>query len=161
MTALEGFDTALITGLHHVELTVSDLDRSIGFYEALGLKLRMRWSEGPDLCAEGFGVEGANIELAQLDGYGITLELIQFHTPAGAPTSAPLQDAGTAHLAFTVRDIFELHEALTAAGATVVSTPIREQSANWMQIVDPDGIRVEFIAPNGADVVPIGAVVSE
>lgn len=161
MTALEGFDTGLITGLHHVELTVADLSRSIAFYEALGLKLRMRWSEGPDLCAEGFGVEGADIELAQLDGYGITLELIQFNVPEGATTSAPIQDAGTAHLAFTVRDIVELHAALTSAGATVVSEPIRERSANWMQIVDPDGIRVEFIAPNGPDVVPVGAVVSE
>lgn len=160
MTALNGFNSGLITGLHHVELTVSDLSRSIAFYESLGLTLRMRWSEGPELCAEGFGVKGSDIELAQLDGYGITLELIQFFSPEGAGTSAPLQDAGTAHLAFTVQDIFELHAALTAAGADVVSEPIREQSANWMQIMDPDGVRVEFIAPNGEDVVPIGAVVS-
>lgn len=160
MTVLEAFDTGLIRGLHHVELTVADLSRSIAFYESLGLKLRMRWAEGPDLCAEGFGVPGADIELAQLDGYGITLELIEFASPEGAKKSAPMQDAGTAHLAFTVKDIFELHAALTAAGADVVSEPIREQSANWMQIVDPDGIRVEFIAPNGDDVVPIGAVVS-
>lgn len=151
----------LITRLHHVEFTVSDLDASIEFYSWLGFSLRMRWNEGPELCEVGLGLPSADIELAQLDGYGITLELIQFHGPKlGATRAAPIHDPGTAHIALVVSDIDQAHHEFIRAGVTVISPPVREQSADWMQIIDPDGIRVEFIAPHAPGTVPIGAVVS-
>lgn len=41
-----------VSGLNHVTLAVSDLDRALGFYcDILGLRLRARWDEGAYLEA--------------------------------------------------------------------------------------------------------------
>ncbi len=137
--------TALLRGVHHVSFAVSDLERSIAFYQALGFTLHDRWEEGPDQCATGLGVPGADIELAQLNGPGVLLELMWYKAPARtAPAPAP-QDVGCAHIAFETDDIHAAAAAITAAGAGVVSEVQTDPVAHWVQFTDPDGIRLELM----------------
>ncbi|MFF4776406.1 isochorismatase family protein [Microtetraspora fusca] len=154
-------DERRFQGLHHVCLTVADLDRSIAFYGAFGFREIMRWSETPEVCADGLGIPGAAIELAHLRGHGIVLELMVYSAPPAAKVAPSPADVGTAHLALVVDDIDAVHAAVTAAGATVVSDPVRDPSADSFQIVDPDGIRVEFIAPDPGGALPPTAVTPE
>lgn len=140
----------LFKGVHHVAFTVGDLDRSIAFYSMLGFELASRWKEGPDICAEGIGVPGASIELAQLKGHSMVLELIAFAAPAAEKLQPTPAHAGNGHLAFNVIDIDVAWSAIHAAGGKTVSAVKRDPAADWFQLMDPDGIRVEFVQVHGA-----------
>ena len=129
--------------LHHVGFTVRDLDRSIAFYECLGFAVAQRWREGPELCAKGLGVDGADIELVQMRRNGFVLELIAFRQPReNRPDPSQI---GNAHLAFAVADIDATCREIEALGGKLVSEVIRHPEADWAQLVDPDGIRVELL----------------
>ena len=57
-----------MTGLHHVGLTVSDLDASIAFYSALlGCRVRERSQNSGDEIETVTGVAGASIVTADLE----------------------------------------------------------------------------------------------
>lgn len=137
--------SSLLRGVHHVSFAVSDLERSIAFYEALGFSMHDRWEEGPEQCATGLGVPGADIEVAQLRGPGILLELMWYRTPEGTPTPPAPADVGSAHIAFDTGDIRAAAEAIAAAGARMVSEVQTDPVAHWVQFSDPDGIRLELI----------------
>ncbi len=137
--------TDLLRGVHHVSFVVRDLERSIAFYEALGFTLHDRWEEGPERCATGLGVPGADIELAQLRGPGVLLELMWYRAPEGTVTPPAPADVGSAHIAFETDDIRAAAEAVAAAGARPVSEVQIDPVAHWVQFTDPDGIRLELI----------------
>ena len=140
-----------LRGLHHASFVVRDLEVSVAFYEALGFTLAHRWHEGPERCEVGMATPGADIELVQLDGAGIRLELIRFDAPRGRPDAPAAQDIGSAHLAFTVDDIHSSTARIAALGGRPLSEPRYDASAWWVQVLDPDGIRIELIQPLGAD----------
>ena len=161
MSRIEQLADGLFTGLHHVSFTVSDLGRSVEFYRAFGFVELMRWTEGPEVCGAGLGLPDAEIELAHLRGHGIVLELIAYRAPRGEQQSAAPNHVGTAHLALLVEDIDAAAASIAAAGGTLVSPPRREeQSAARLQVVDPDGIRIELIEPAKDGRLPATAVVA-
>jgi catechol 2,3-dioxygenase-like lactoylglutathione lyase family enzyme len=137
--------TALLRGVHHMSFAVSDLERSIAFYQALGFTIHDRWEEGPERCAPGLGVPGADIEVAQLNGPGVLLELMWYRAPSGTGTAPAPADVGCAHIAFATDDIHAAAEAVAAAGAGMVSQVQTDPVAHWVQFTDPDGIRLELI----------------
>ncbi|MBX3598941.1 MAG: VOC family protein [Rhizobiaceae bacterium] len=133
--------------LHHVGFTISDIDRSIAFYECLGFVVASRWCEGPELCARGLGVEGSDIELVQMRRDGFVLELIAFRQPR--ENDPDPSQIGNAHLAFSVADIDATCAELAALGGRLVSEVIRHPEADWAQLIDPDGIRIEILMVHG------------
>ncbi|MDR2564469.1 MAG: VOC family protein [Bifidobacteriaceae bacterium] len=143
--------------LHHVGFTVRDLAVSVPFYEWLGFAEQLRWSEGPDQCQTGFGVEGAAVSVVQLLGYGMRLELIQWDAASVRGEVPPPNQVGSAHLGVTVEDIDAFYDAVKDGPWEIVSPPQRDPSADWLQVVDPDGIRVEIICV-GDQLGPDGAV---
>lgn len=145
MTAPTDSLRQLLRGVHHVSFAVSDLERSIAFYEALGFTPHDRWTEGPEQCATGLGVPGADIEVAQLRGPGVLLELMWYRTPAGERTPPAPADVGSAHIAFETSDIRAAAEAVAQAGGTLVSDVQSDPVAHWVQFTDPDGIRLELM----------------
>ena len=149
-----------MTGLHHVGLTVSDLDASIEFYRAvLRCTIRERSeSEGPDVESL-TGVPGARILTADLElGDGAVLELIQYVTPRADTLTQHRPQPGHTHIGFVVEDVDAAYERLTRYGSTPSSRPvvINEPGSAWDGIraiyaCDPDGRTIECLeAPDVA-----------
>lgn len=142
------------TGLHHVGVTVADLDRSLGFYrDLLGIGVRERVEDsGADLAAV-TGLPEAHVRIADLElGDGRVIELVEYVAPEGRPLHQRTCDPGSCHLAVEVGDVDAACRRLRAAGIEVRSDPVTLADAgpHWTGVrivyaVDPDGVTVELL----------------
>jgi catechol 2,3-dioxygenase-like lactoylglutathione lyase family enzyme len=143
-----------VTSLHHVGLTVSDLERSIEFYRAvLGCVIRERSeSDAPEIEAL-TGVAGAHIVTADLElNGGAILELIQYLVPKAGTLTQQRHEPGHTHIGFAVEDVDAAYERLAMSGSPPTSRPIviDEPGSAWHGIraiyaCDPDGRTVECL----------------
>lgn len=135
-----------VRGVDHIDLAVSDVERSLAFYLGvlgpLGLRVEARFEtyrHTEDLVYLGFGQE---------------------HVPGGQPeTRLGLRqadggehhyyDVGIEHLAFVVEDrgeVDDAYERCVAMGARIHCAPEEEDDMEGYYaffVFDPDGIRVE------------------
>ena len=107
-------------GLHHVGITVKDLDASIRFYhDVLGLEFSNEpspWFDGEEL-GRAVGVPGAALRQVSLLLGDTTLELLEYRSPP-SETDGPLgsNSRGASHVAFVVDDIEAKKAELEAKG---------------------------------------------
>ncbi|MFC7075209.1 VOC family protein [Haloarcula halophila] len=118
--------------LAHVALCVSDLDRSMAFYEALGFEETNRFTLN--------GVENVYLGRPGSDG-DIQLRYDPDRTTPIAPSRAD-----TDHVAFTVDDVDEQFETAIEAGGVAVLEPttIPEADAYAAFVEDPEGYTLEL-----------------
>jgi catechol 2,3-dioxygenase-like lactoylglutathione lyase family enzyme len=126
-------------GVHHVGLTVTDLDASCLFFtDLLGWKTV---GADPDYPAV-FVSDGA-----------VTVTLWQAKQPSSAIAFDKNNNTGLHHLAIKVIDratLDELYRKLVAAENIVIEfspEPLREGPTVHMMCYEPGGIRIEFIVP--------------
>ena len=142
-------------GLHHVGITVKDLDASISFYhDVLGLEFSNEpspWFEGEEL-GKAVGVAGnASLRQVSLLLGDTTLELLEYRDPP-SETTAPLasNNRGASHVAFLVDDIESAKAALEAKGIEFRS-PVNVVDEGvlagwrWVYFSDPDGYPLELV----------------
>jgi catechol 2,3-dioxygenase-like lactoylglutathione lyase family enzyme len=141
-------------GLHHVGITVKDLDASIRFYhDVLGLEFSNEpspWFDGPGL-GPAVGVPGAALRQVSLALGDTTLELLEYKTPP-SETKSPLQsnNLGASHVAFFVDDVEAKKAELEAQGVTFFS-PVNVVDEGvlagwrWVYFADPDGYPLELV----------------
>jgi catechol 2,3-dioxygenase-like lactoylglutathione lyase family enzyme len=146
-------DSESAAEIHHVGLTVSDLDRSAAFYRDL-LDLRdvaRNRLDGEAISGQTL-LPGTVIDVALLAGSNTLLELLCYRHPAPRPYALRPCDAGAAHVCIVVEDIEARVDALQRAGVALPSGPARlMHDDTWMIYVrDPDGIIVELIQPTAA-----------
>ena len=117
--------------LDHVGLVVTDMDRSLRFYEALGLELLRR--KGPS----GDGVSTAVLKIGDQ-------EINVFSDPAFIPAC---KGERIHHfcIAMETAGIADLIAALGRAGIEIAKGPIERRDGTSLFVSDPDGIRVELI----------------
>ena len=78
-----------VLGTNHTSFTVSSLDRSVGFFrDCLKFKLISRAPRDPAVVQKITGVEGADMEIAFLQGPGHTVELIEYKAPPNYPAAS-------------------------------------------------------------------------
>ncbi len=104
-----------VRGIHHVGITVADLDRSLRFYrDLLGMRVI-----GVSVEAVGaiVGMPGASARIADLDaGGGQLLELIDYGT-GSADAAPPGPDAvGSCHVSIQLEDLSGALARLASAG---------------------------------------------
>jgi catechol 2,3-dioxygenase-like lactoylglutathione lyase family enzyme len=144
-----------VSRIDHVGITVSDLDRALGFYrDVLGLRVIADATVTEPEVAELLGLDSVQLRIADLDsGDGRIVELIQYVQPKGRRIAYESSDSATAHIAFTVDDLAALRDRLTSAGATMVSRQpitINEpggafDGAICFYVRDPDGVILELV----------------
>jgi catechol 2,3-dioxygenase-like lactoylglutathione lyase family enzyme len=142
----------VIRGVDHTSFVVSDLDRSIDFYERLGADLEWRIDHddvAPLRSQVGFPTAVASVAQLRLPGDAYRLELIQYIQPKGAQSVPMRCDVGAAHLCLVVDDIHKEVERLHASHIEVVSDPQYfddgPDAGSWaVYFLDPDGITLEL-----------------
>lgn len=121
----------LIKTVAHIGYQVSNLTRSLAFYEPLGFKRQQRFSKASPQ---------GNIDVAFIEMGGAVLELYQL--PEG--TSFDVPRCGIDHLALEVSDLDAVQRKLATLGYPVDEGPVEEDNVRFLLIRGPDGERLEF-----------------
>ncbi len=149
---------ARITGVDHVGVTVSDVDRSLGFWrDLLGLGVTGRgvveWEHLDQLVA----LPGTKIEWCELalPGGG-KVELAQYHRPVGdAVPPGEENEPGRSHVSLLVDDLTEMLAMLRSNGVRArtddpVDIPLGAyEGGKAAYVFDPDGVELELIERKG------------
>jgi catechol 2,3-dioxygenase-like lactoylglutathione lyase family enzyme len=140
-------------GLHHVGVTVADLERSAAFYEDVFGGER-EWL----IEAEGDGVDqmtrvpGTSMRVTSLKlPYG-ALELFEFSSPEGRVNDRRLNDVGATHVCLEVDDVDAVYEKLGELGVECWYPPQEStegplKGLRFFYFQDPDGLMVEVLRP--------------
>lgn len=156
----------MIRGIDHINLVVSNLERSVRFYcDVLGFrKTHDVFMEG-DWIEAIVGLRGVKGKVAFVEppGGGVRLELLEYVAPTGEaqPENSRANTPGLRHIAFRVENIAAMAEQLRAAGVTLFSDPVRVPAGvvkfaagdkTLVYFLDPDGVILELAeyatAPN-------------
>jgi glyoxylase I family protein len=143
---------ALVTGVHHVSRTVSDMDRSIAFYVGLlGLEVVADEELAGPMIEQSTGLDGARLRFVELGlaGQGPFVELLAFHAPIGRAVDPRPCDVGAHHVALSVRDLRAVQATLTSAGVKFTASAQRIGgglfAGHWTAYcLDPDQLIVEL-----------------
>ena len=140
----------MILNTRHTGLVVQDLDREIQFYVKLGLIVSERRTESGKYIEKLVGVDGAIIEWAKLrDPNGGMVELIEYKNGRNGnqPKQGPVNQVGSAHIAYSVRDIEEACRIVRGSGGSVVNTPQQSPDGKVKVVYcrDPEGILIELV----------------
>jgi len=148
----------MIEAIDHVNIVVSDLERSVQFYTGLlGFKVQTRiklsgsWIDGVT------GLEDVRADVVYLtapDGVS-RIELLKYHRPVDAGEAEPARPnrTGLRHLALRVRNIEEAVARLKEAGVEFFSGPVAvpegvlKRKAGRKRLCyfrDPDGVILEL-----------------
>jgi catechol 2,3-dioxygenase-like lactoylglutathione lyase family enzyme len=107
----------------NVTINVRDLDKSISFYQSIGMTVKNRWGE----------------HYAQLTAPGIVIGL---HPTSDANLKA---NSGNISIGFTTDDFEETKSAMQKL--TIMTTERQEEGGEFLHFVDPDGTALYFIKP--------------
>lgn len=137
-SALVGFNERMpeMSGIHHIAVTVSDLEVSTRFYErVLGMSPASSL-DGPGLKRRLFALPG-----------GTNLGLTQHSTPPTGP-STPFEP-GLDHLGLAVRTIEDLQEWADHLTGLGIDHPglVEAPYGTALSFKDPDGTAMEFFTP--------------
>jgi catechol 2,3-dioxygenase-like lactoylglutathione lyase family enzyme len=141
-------------GLHHVGITVKDLEASIRFYhQVLGLGFVNEpspWFDDPGL-GPAVGVPAAALRQVSLKLGETTLELLEYRNPP-SDTESPLlsNNIGASHVAFHVDDIHATKAELESKGIVFYSeVNVVDDGVlagwRWVYFEDPDGYPLELV----------------
>lgn len=143
---------ASIVGLVHAGIQVADIDRSIAFYESLGLTLERRGLKDQPYLQRLVGYPGVTLDIAvmSIPGTDTFFEILQYHGTDGVPIDPATANPGTGHVCFLVDDLDAHYESLLARGVEFLSPPQTAEPGpisgrRVIYMKDPDGIRVEML----------------
>jgi glyoxylase I family protein len=131
----------VLLGFEHVNMVVSDLDRTLHFYvDLVGFRLKVR-KQTPN-----------GGQVAFIETKGAQLEIFQPKEKPRTPARlVPRDEAGIGHIALTVDDVDETYRRLSAAGVEFTEKPRLAINKEILYQVafckDPDGMLVEFGSP--------------
>lgn len=141
-----------IIGADHTSYTVSDLDRSLAFYNGV-LGLGILWQreiDNPYFC-EIIGFPGCSVRAAHLliPGSEHHIELFEYVQPGGSKADVRTMNVGSSHVSLVVADLPSAYEELQARGVEFRSPPVEitagANTGGWgVYLLDPDGITVEL-----------------
>ena len=142
------------TGIHHINIVVSDLDAAVAFFSLLGFSLRRskrisgKWLD----AVTGFDTVKAEYRALASPGSPVTIELLRFITPppGEAAGTGEANRIGYRHIAVAVDDIRKRRSELEAAGVEFISeVQTNSYGALMCYARGPDGILVELLQPEG------------
>jgi catechol 2,3-dioxygenase-like lactoylglutathione lyase family enzyme len=144
----------MIVGLHHIALSVPDLDAAVAFYiDHLGFTEAFTggWDGDRPDNDRVIGLDRTVARVAMLRHTNAYIELWEYHHPEPRPLEAPVSpaDHGLAHFCLQVTDIAAEYERLSAAGMTFHAAPVRLGASAAIYGRDPFGTIIELYEVSG------------
>ena len=146
-----------LNAVHHLGLTVSDIERSIGFYrDVLGMTLhRRRPHVDNDYVALQTGYAGVVLNVASFkvsEDSPVSLEVVQYMNHAGPVADTATNRPGNSHLCLTVNDLRVAFADLKGRGVSFKSDPVTitagpNTGGLVVYFYDPDGYTLELFQP--------------
>ncbi|MBD2429470.1 VOC family protein [Phormidium sp. FACHB-1136] len=140
----------MITGIRHIGLVVSDLDKALNFWcDVLGFQIQRKMEEsGPHLDAM-MGLENVQVTTAKLsDQNGNLLELLHFKSHPDKPIwGGTPYSTGLTHIALTVQNLDQTVQKLNQAGVTFPGE-IQKSPDGTVKVIyskGPEGILLELV----------------
>lgn len=141
-----------VRGVHHVAITVTDLDRSLALYQGgIGLKLDARRNmTDAGALAEAAGRKRLRGEEAMLSGPNVRIRLISYASAMRETAEVmPVSGPGYTHICFQGRHDDPIYPAALAAGATPLTRggkPVDLANTGYLYMYnrDPDGAMFEL-----------------
>jgi catechol 2,3-dioxygenase-like lactoylglutathione lyase family enzyme len=150
-----------ITAADHTGITVSNLERSLHFWQnVLGFEFSHRAHQSGEMAEEITGVKGAELKLAVVKAPGgHKIELLEYLAPADRKKDVDLRpcDVGSVHVAFVVDDLERMLARIAASGWKTAGKPQTLKTGpnagkRVVYVRDPDGSTIEFMqAPADKD----------
>jgi catechol 2,3-dioxygenase-like lactoylglutathione lyase family enzyme len=142
----------MILEINHLSFTVSDLPRSVRFYEeVLGLQCVSLAEREREFCERVTGIAGAEMRIAYMQAPNCAIELIQYLSPAGSKIDTRTCNVGSAHACFVVDDFEAFLARLSNAGvglngevAIVPAGPNKGRGVAYFR--DPDANNLEVFS---------------
>jgi catechol 2,3-dioxygenase-like lactoylglutathione lyase family enzyme len=136
--------------IHHVGITVRDLDESLAWYEdVLGLEREfVAEGAGPELSAA-VGVPHANLRFALLRSGSLVVELLSYDNERATSYDRSNADVGSTHLCIDVSDVKAAYDALRAKGVKFLAPPLHIDAGPlagcaFTYFKDPNGVTLEL-----------------
>jgi len=146
--------TSGFSAVHHIGITVGDLERAIAFWERLlAVSSRnRRVLDGPQVGVM-VGYPGVRIDSCWLDiPGGVALELLQYLDRDDEQYDPGTAHPGNVHICLHVDDMDAMHAHAVACGASPVSAvPIEVKAGpragtRLAYLRDPEGVTLELVA---------------
>lgn len=146
-----------LTDLHHVGLTVCDIEESIQFYrDTLGMTLVGRRERvTADYISKQTGYDGVEMSVASFrptPNSSQSLEIVQYLTQSGEPSDQSTNRPGNSHLCFLVDNFMNCYVELKEKGVRFKSEPVQitagpNKGGLVVYFLDPDGHPLEMFQP--------------
>ena len=140
--------------IYHCNSNCVDLERSVLFYEALGLHRVLRTVPSKNQSGSAFGLDEVAWDawiMHSDDGLdGLSLDLLEWKTPLPTGTAPGLDgEPGYNRLMITTPDLDATVSAAVAAGGTLIGGPIEVEAGperpRLAMVLDPDGVPVQLL----------------
>ncbi|MEQ8857956.1 MAG: VOC family protein [Pseudomonadales bacterium] len=145
----------MIVGLHHVAISVPDLDRALAFYgDLLGFHVVQRADFDGDfpLADRAIGLPKVAARMAMLRAPNAHVELWEYRNPPPEDRTARPCDFGYPHMALQVRGMAEEYARLEAGGMTFVGEPVDFGTSSAIYGRDPFGNVIELYEIRDPDI---------
>jgi catechol 2,3-dioxygenase-like lactoylglutathione lyase family enzyme len=140
--------------MHHVGITVRDLEASLAWYERMfGLRPEfVAEGSGPELSAA-VGVPDARLRFAFLRFGSCVVELLHYDNDREDAADRSSADVGSMHVCIDVPDIHQSYEDLRAKGAEFLAPPLHIEDGPlegcwFVYFKDPNGVTLELFQSN-------------
>jgi catechol 2,3-dioxygenase-like lactoylglutathione lyase family enzyme len=143
-----------ITAADHTGITVSNLERSLEFWQnVLGFEFSHRAHQTSEMASEITGVTGAEIKLAVVKAPGgHKIELLEYLAPPDRKQHVDLRpcDVGSVHVALSVDNLDAVLQKIAASGWKAAGKPQTLKSGpnagkRVIYVRDLDGTTIEFM----------------
>ena len=142
--------------MHHVGITVDDLEASLEWYERVFEVTREFIAEGSGAeLSRAVGVPDAKLRFAFLRFGSCVVELLEYDNDKERRYTRSNADVGSTHVCIDVPDLHAAYEDLRAKGVEFLAPPllIEEgplQGCSFVYFKDPNGVTLElFESPSG------------
>ena len=146
----------MIQGIFHININVTDFERSLEFYQMLGFRVVADLGEGGSQALNaGLRIPDGRGRAALLmlgeDPHATRIDLIEWKNPKTAGQAYPhLYHVGMARLALKTKNLPQVYEDLKARGVEFFSEPQElnfpnQGQASFVCFTDPDGTILELI----------------